>query len=38
MNFWHTNEWSVHTNPASVERPVKSYELEVDWMKYDAAE
>ncbi|MEJ7769577.1 MAG: glycoside hydrolase family 16 protein [Chitinophagaceae bacterium] len=35
MNFWYTNEWSVETNPNSVERPVHPYELEVDWMSYD---
>lgn len=35
MNFWHTNSWSVETNPASLERPAKPYELEVDWMSYD---
>lgn len=36
MNFWHTNEWSVETNPASIEKPKGQYELEVDWMSYDA--
>ena len=35
MNFWHTNEWSVETNPNSVEKPLRPYELEVDWMSYD---
>ncbi|HEX8040705.1 MAG TPA: beta-glucanase/beta-glucan synthetase [Chryseosolibacter sp.] len=35
LNFWHTNEWSVITNPNSVEKPMKPYELEVDWMRYD---
>lgn len=35
MNFWHTNEWSVETNPLSVEKPAHPYELEVDWMSYD---
>lgn len=35
LNFWHTNEWSVVTNPNSTEKPLKPYELEVDWMKYD---
>lgn len=34
MNFWHTNNWSVHTNPASTEKPLNPYELEVDWMSY----
>ena len=35
MNFWHTNNWSVQTNPNSVEKPTQPYELEVDWMSYD---
>ena len=35
LNFWHTNEWSVVTNANSVEKPVKPYELEVDWMSYE---
>ena len=35
MNFWHTNEWSVETNPRSIEKPLLPYELEVDWMSYD---
>lgn len=34
MNFWHTNEWSVETNPGSTEKPLHPYELEVDWMSY----
>ncbi|HEX6892699.1 MAG TPA: glycoside hydrolase family 16 protein, partial [Chryseolinea sp.] len=38
VNFWHTNEWAVVTNPNSVEKPLKPYELEVDWMRYDATE
>lgn len=38
LNFWHTNEWSVVTNPNSIEKPLKPYELEVDWMKYDATD
>lgn len=37
LNFWHTNEWSVVTNPNSIEKPLKPYELEVDWMRYEAA-
>ena len=36
MNYWHTNAWSVQTNPLSLEKPLKPYELEVDWMSYDA--
>ncbi len=35
VNFWHTNEWAVVTNPNSVERPLKPYELQVDWVTYD---
>ena len=35
MNFWHTNNWSVQTNPNSLEKPLHPYELEVDWMKYE---
>ena len=35
MNFWHTNNWSVQTNPLSVEKPNRPYELEVDWMAYN---
>lgn len=35
MNFWYTNNWSVETNPASVERPMNPYEVQVDWMSYE---
>jgi hypothetical protein len=35
MNFWHTNTWPVETNPASIEKPLHPYELEVDWMRYE---
>ncbi len=34
MNFWHTDNWSVETNPKSLEKPVQRFELEVDWMGY----
>ena len=34
MNFWHTNNWSVETNPHSLESPDHPFELEVDWMSY----
>lgn len=34
MNFWHTKDWSVETNPHSLEKPLHPYELEVDWMSY----
>ena len=37
LNFWHTKDWAVVTNPKSLEKPLKPYELEVDWMKYEAA-
>jgi hypothetical protein len=36
MNFWHTNAWAVETNPLSLEKPQQPYELEVDWMSYEA--
>lgn len=35
LNFWHTNDWSVDTNPRSVEAPSYPYSLEIDWMKYE---
>ncbi|WP_321997118.1 glycoside hydrolase family 16 protein [Draconibacterium orientale] len=35
MNFWHTDNWPVVTNPTSIEKPKKRFELEVDWMSYD---
>lgn len=35
MNFWHTKNWAVETNPLSLEKPLHPYELEVDWMKYE---
>lgn len=34
LNFWHTNNWSVETNPKSLEKPAHRFELEVDWMEY----
>jgi beta-glucanase (GH16 family) len=34
MNFWHTDNWPVETNPNSLEKPQKRFELEVDWMEY----
>ncbi len=34
MNFWHTDNWAVETNPKSLEKPEKRFELEVDWMEY----
>ena len=35
LNFWHTNDWAVDTNPRSKEAPKYPYMLEVDWMKYE---
>lgn len=35
LNFWHTNNWPVQTNPNSIEKPLQAYELEIDWMSYD---
>jgi hypothetical protein len=34
LNFWHTNNWPVTTNPNSIEAPRYPYELEIDWMSY----
>jgi hypothetical protein len=34
LNFWHTNNWSVETNPNSIEKPRYPYALEIDWMSY----
>lgn len=34
MNFWHSDNWSVETNPNSLEKPAKRFELVVDWMGY----
>jgi hypothetical protein len=38
MNFWHTKDWPVETNPLSKEKPLHPYELEVDWMSYSPFE
>lgn len=35
LNFWHTNNWPVHTNPESIEKPKYPYEVEIDWMSYE---
>jgi hypothetical protein len=35
LNFWHTNNWPVETNPNSIEKPLHNYELEIDWMSYN---
>lgn len=35
LNFWHTNNWPVDTNPNSVEKPAYPYSLEIDWMSYE---
>jgi hypothetical protein len=34
LNFWHTDNWPVHTNPNSIEKPLNPYETEIDWMSY----
>ncbi|MFC3417014.1 glycoside hydrolase family 16 protein [Algoriphagus hitonicola] len=34
MNFWHTDNWAVETNPQALEKPKHRFELEVDWMSY----
>jgi beta-glucanase (GH16 family) len=34
MNFWHTDNWPVETNPKSLEKPKKRFELQVDWIEY----
>ncbi len=38
LNFWYTKDWPVQTNPNSIERPLHSYEVEVDWMSYYPSE
>jgi hypothetical protein len=35
LNFWHTNNWPVETNPNSIEKPANPYELAVDWILYN---
>ena len=35
LNFWHTDDWPVESNPNSIEKPLHPYEVEVDWMSYD---
>jgi hypothetical protein len=35
LNFWHTDNWPVETNPNSIEKPLHPYELEIDYMSYD---
>ena len=35
LNFWHTSDWAVQTNPRSLEQPAYPYALEVDWMSYE---
>ena len=35
LNFWHTNNWPVHTNQKSIEKPKYPYEVEIDWMSYE---
>ena len=38
LNFWHTNDWSVETNPRSLEAPAYPYMLEADWMSFEPFE
>jgi len=38
LNFWHTKDWAVETNPLALEKPLRPYELQVDWMRYEATE
>lgn len=38
LNFWHTDNWPVETNPRSIERPLNPYEVEIDWMSYKPLE
>lgn len=35
LNFWHTNNWAVPTNPNSTEAPKYPYVLEADWIRYE---
>ena len=35
LNYWHTNNWPVDTNPKSTEAPAYPYALEIDWMSYE---
>lgn len=35
LNYWHTDNWPVETNPDSVEAPAYPFELEIDWMSYE---
>ncbi len=34
MNLWRTKDWASETNPASTQKPLHRYELEIDWMSY----
>jgi beta-glucanase (GH16 family) len=38
LNFWHTDNWPVETNPRSIEKPLSPYEVEIDWMSYEPLE
>lgn len=38
LNFWHTINWAVETNPNSTEAPAYPYMIETDWMKYEPFE
>jgi len=38
VNFWHTDNWPVETNPRSIEKPAYPYALEIDWISYEPFE
>ena len=38
INIWHTDDWPVHTNPNSIEKPLFPFGAEVDWMSYNPFE
>ena len=38
LNFWHTDNWAVDTNPLATEAPKSTYMMEVDWIKYEPYE
>ncbi len=35
VNIWHTDNWPVHTNRYSVERPAHHFGVEFDWVAYE---
>lgn len=38
INFWHSDSWSVITQPGTTEKPRFPFELELDWMSFTPAE